>query len=211
MRLLFLGVLFSVINFFIKGKRGIYLMFLGILIVMGFQGKAGHDYIGYEYYFSLINSSVDSQYYTDYIESGWILLNKLFSFANFPIFVFFISFIQYLILVCFVGKYVSRNVWVNFAFFLFFFTQSFLGFQLSGLRQGFAIELLVFSFICVDKRRYVWALLSALFMYNIHHSSLVAVPFLVLFYLYTKGHFHKIEKYFHSKIIIIFPIIFVIL
>lgn len=208
MRLILLGFIFVIINFLFKGKRGTYFMFLGILLVMGLQGKAGFDYLAYEIEFMLLNSS--SNVDVDQTEICWIWLNKLFSFADFYVLVFFISLIQYLVLVKFVNKYVCGVLWKNFAFFIFYFTQSFLGFQISGLRQGLAIELLVLTFILIENKQYLMSILCTIIMYNIHHSSLLIIPFIILFYIYRKNDF-AINYKFDKNIIKILPILFVVL
>lgn len=206
MRLLLLGFIFVIINLFFKGKKGTYLMFLGILIVMGLQGKAGWDYLEYEINFILFKPPFFIDNHNT--EICWLWLYRLFSFTEFPVLVFFVSFVQYLILVIFVNKYIKVSIWKNFAFFLFFFTQSFLGFQISALRQGLAIELLALSFILIADKKYILAILCTIAMYNIHRSSLLTIPFIILFYFYCRYSNKDIVKD-RIGIIKILPIIFI--
>ena len=205
MKLLIIGLISFLVNFFTRKGTSAFLLFFGAFLVMGFQGKAGWDYLDYEKSFFKIREGT----YNGYTESGWYLLNEYFPYSSFPVLVCFISFVQYLILALVVDKYVPGKIWRNFSFFLFFFTQSFLGFQLTGLRQGLATELLLLIYLLIDDRKYCLALFFTWIMYNIHNSSLLCAPFILLFILIKFIAKSKNELNIKNKIQVIVPFLFV--
>ena len=209
MKLLFLGLFFSIINCFVRGKKSVYIVFLGVLLVMGFQGKAGYDYLSYEKNFNLIGSNIININNNEF-ELGWYLLNSLFSHAEIPFsfFVLFIAFVQYLILCKFVSAYVRKSAWYNFSFVLFFFVISYLGFQLTGLRQGFAIELIALAFFLLDnavkKKNLLLGYTFFLIAYSMHHSALVILPFLILFTVKRNLSFFDSSRFLYIMCIVFF-------
>ena len=149
---------------------------------MGLQCNVSGDYYSYmEDYnkLKLFNADV-SQIRS---EVGWFYLMKVLSqFFSFEFFVFFISTIEYLILSCFINKYVDKD-FRYVAGLIFFFFMNMMLFQMKGMRQGFAIELFLASFMLVDSKKYLLALSIALLSVFIHKTSIVVIPFLLLIFL----------------------------
>ncbi len=170
-------------------KYSPYWGFLFVLLIMGLQSGVNGDYYGYFDYFNDLKSG--SFYPQSDIEFGWALLNKIFSFTPFPVFLFAISFLQYVILSKFVKIYIP-GPYQFIAAILFFFTFSFMLLQMKAIRQGLAVELCVAAFMYLDNKK-LWAtLLLVLLAFSIHNSSLIITPFIILFFCSKK--FHWFEK-----------------
>lgn len=173
-------------------KYSPYQGFLFVLLIMGLQSGVNGDYYGYLDYNNDLKSG--SYYLQNDMEVGWELLNKIFSFIPFPVFLFAISFLQYVILSKFVKKYIPGS-YQYIAAVLFFFTFSFMLLQMKAIRQGLAIELSIAAFMYMDDRK-LWASLLLVFAaFSIHNSSLIITPFIILFFCSKKYH------WFEKKII----------
>jgi hypothetical protein len=165
-----------------------------VLLIMGLQSGVEGDYYGYENAFKEAQTWGSLNYHDT--EVGWYFLIKIFSFSSFPVFIFAISFLQYIILSKFVKRYISGS-YQYIAAILFFFTFSFMLLQMKAIRQGLAVELCVAAFMYMDKKKFWASLLLVLAAYSIHNSSLIIAPFIILYYCSKK--FHWFEKKISKK------------
>jgi len=159
---------------------------------MGFQSGVEGDYYGYFDEYNEIQQGVP--FLGHETEMAWFFLNKTFSFVSFPVFIFIISVLQYLILSNFVKKFVSKPYQYIGAI-LFYFTFSFMLLQMKAIRQGLAVEFSIMAFIYVDNKNIWKPVFLILAAYCIHNSSIIIAPFIIWY------HFSKKFSWFERKIL----------
>lgn len=113
-------------------------------------------------------------------EVGWIFLNKLFGFHNgFYFMVAFMNIVEGIIYYKFIKRFVPKRM-CFWAFFLYVFTYKYYLLNFSMMRQGFAMTLVLLSFLFFCKKKYIMTLVILAIAISIHTSSLIIVPFLML-------------------------------
>jgi hypothetical protein len=161
---------------------------------MGFQSGVPGDYDNYQNifnYLKLENISLSSIR----AEKGWIYLNQAFGIiGSFPLLIFCISLVQYLILAKFVNLY-TDNRFRFIAGLIFYFSLNMMLFQMKGLRQGLAVDLCVASMICLANNKFLWSALIAFIACFMHTSTLLFIPFIIL-YILIKDSFFLNRKIF---------------
>lgn len=147
---------------------------------MGFQSNVPGDYYGYQEIYNSISNGLSN--FSNYREDvGWLYLNYVIGqIANFKVFILLLSAIETLILAKFIDKYTLEK-YRYIAGVLFFFSMNMMLFQMKGLRQGFAIELLLASIFFINDRKYIKSLCVTILAVLMHKSSILAIPYLLLF------------------------------
>lgn len=155
-----------------------------LIMAYGIRYDYGNDYLGYQnIFYACGSSSLNSlQKMFPRLELGWMYLNKLFSGVDFSVFVFFLTFIQFTAVGWFIGRYVNRQYqWMILAIYLF--TPSMMLTQLSMLRQGLVIQMVLFGYYFIEKKQPLLFLLLTLLATRIHTSAYAAMPMIFLPYL----------------------------
>lgn len=185
MKLLIIGFIFLLFSYWGRKKYDSYLWLLFVLLVMGLQSNVGGDYVSYkEMYDGLALRETPRSHL--YVEVGWYYMTKfLAQYMSFELFVFLLSLVEYLILARFINRYVKKP-YRFVAGLIFFFNMNMMLFQMKGMRQGFAIELVLAAFILFDSRKLLAGLGVSALAVSMHTSSLVVVPFILLFYFIKK-------------------------
>ena len=187
------GILLIIVSLATEKKYKSYIGFAFVFLIMGFQSGVEGDFMGYmqEYYGLSVSEVVDSRTIED--EPVFPYLMKFFGyFAPDWMFILLMSLFECFVLERFVSRY-ANGPYQFIAAILFFFTFNMMLLQMKVLRQGLAIELMLAAFLLMERRRkkFPWVpALLAVVAYFTHNSSLVAAPFLILFYFATrKEHF----------------------
>ena len=187
MILLLLGILFFVYSYLTQKKYSLVFGILVILVIMGFQSNVLSDYRHYQEAYLYIQRYGQVDLRTALDEPLWTGMFYAFSkIVPFWFFILFLSAIQCYILYIFIKKYCkNRYMWL--AACLFYFTFNMMLLQMYVIRQSLAINIVLLAFITVDRRKKLWLpLVFSLMAYLIHNSSIVALPFLLLYYYYTR-------------------------
>ncbi len=148
----------------------------------------GNDYNSYYLGWNSMNSlsffDVFSPNLTVYgrnsLELGWVLLNSLFGFDNgFYCMVAFLNLIEGVIYYKFIRRFAPKKLYF-WSFATYVFTFKFYLLNFSMMRQGFAMTLVLLSFIYFCDRRFIKMALTLAAAVSVHTSALIVTPFFVL-------------------------------
>lgn len=182
------GILLIVVSLFTEKKYRPYIGFAFVFLIMGFQSNVQGDFMAYMDDFYKIQSLGVSNAPSSDREPFHPFLMKLFSWGPWWLFVAIISLFQTVVLTKFVNKYCEKKgQWL--AAIIFFFTFNLMLLQMKAMRQGVAVELIVLAFLLIDKKeiRLPWPSLFLVYIaYLTHNTSLVALPFILFFWIVLK-------------------------
>lgn len=183
MIILVVGILLILYGTLTK-KYSIWVGMLFVLLIMGFQEGVPGDYEAYKINFETggsmvgtINSSVKEDEYA-FI---WIL-NTLPRYLNYHTYVLITSIIQCLIMTLFI-KEVGDKRYHKFGVLLVFFTITIMMLRMKAMRQGYAVDLMLLSFLLLYKRRYLLSLLPMVLAYGFHNSVTLMMPFYIVLWI----------------------------
>lgn len=182
--LICIGLLF-IGNNVLKLKNNLMPGIVGILTVFfGIRYRYGNDFRMYERIFDYINHSTNMQVEVAYprVEYGWILLNRMFSFTDFSVLVFLLTFIQFAVFGWFVYKFVDRKrQWIAMA--LYLFTPSLMLVELSMMRQMLAMSIMTLGVPSMLKKKWIPMLLLTILAAQFHRSAWIGIILIVYPYL----------------------------
>lgn len=168
-----------------KCNNGLALGFIILTIIMGLRFEYGNDFISYSVKFTQNNNisfSFSDLRKGEIEDPIWFLLNRLFSPLGFQCLVAFVTSVNSFAYYCLIKKELPSNL-LPLGLFIYFFTASFFPMELSMLRQGLAMALIVLSVpYILDKEKVRPLVLLALAM-GIHSSALICMPFILLLYI----------------------------
>lgn len=162
------------------------LAFFLVTILQVIHYDYGTDYMGYLADHMLYNKSWKRLFYLRRIghgafkDMGWVLLQRCFPGEyGFFLFVGIISIIQNYIYYVLIKDYVVlKDRWKAMSIYLF--TTNYYVLNFSGLRQGFAVALCVWSMLLASKDKLWRAIAVTLLAASIHVSASVFLPILLL-------------------------------
>lgn len=180
-----LVILIMVVANQLKVKRNVLPGVVAILIMFfGIRYRYGNDFFTY----SVIFNKVASMSYNiarlsmPDMETGWILLNKLFAPLGFPSLIFFLTAVQFSTAGWFIAKYVDRKYqWAIMALYLFW--PNLMLTDLSMLRQSLAISVIMMASPCIFKKRWIRFLLFVFIATQFHRSAYIGLTFPLIFML----------------------------
>lgn len=182
--------------------------FLVIFVIMAFQSNIEGDFAGYMYDFDRgITTGTASD------EPVWQFLYKSLRPIGSLAFNILLTFFELVVLFKLVRRYaVSRYLFLVAV--LFFFTNSMMMIYMKAIRQTCAMTLcllpFLFDYTKIKKCRWLFVLMPLIIATNIHNSSVVYLPILVL--LYMQIEFKIFEKpFFEVKRKMLFPITMTVL
>lgn len=166
-------------------KNGLMIGLIVVTIIMSLRFDYGHDYISYSIKFVDNNDfsfSISDLRNGEIEDPIWFLLNRLFAPLGFQWLVAFVTSVNSLAYYFLIKKELPSHLW-SFGLFIYFFTSSFFPMELSMMRQGLAMALIVLAVpFIIDKEKVRPLVFLALAM-GIHSSALICVPFILLLYL----------------------------
>lgn len=209
---LYIYIIISIIAWFeIKGllpKNKIFLYFvLSIFVfIAGFRYETGVDWAGYsDYYDETV--ALDEAFNKDNfkhifvtLDVGYALLNSIVKMFNGGIQVIF--FVVSLLSSILLWKNLKRYTVYVITGMLIYYSFYFFIFDMSGLRQGLAIQIIIFAFQYLEKRNFSKYLLYILLATSIHWSAFI------LILIYFINPYKKIK--FHSYIFFISLFVFIL-
>ena len=183
MIILFIGIMLILYGVLAK-KFSIWVGISFVLIIMGFQEGIPGDYMSYKYNFEsmgslvgTIQSSVKEGEYTFL----WIL-HSLPPIMGFHSFVLLTSLIQCLIMAIFI-KAISDKRFQYFGVFVAFFTIQIMLLKMKAMRQGYAVDMMLLSYLLLYKRRYVISIVPMVIAFGFHNSMMLVIPFYIVLWI----------------------------
>lgn len=187
------GILLILYGFLSKQKYSVWVGILFVLLIMGFQEGVPGDYQGYQMRFNSGGSDGTSGGSVKLTEFSFILITTTLSkFMDFHWFVLLSSFCQCLIFALLIKSYVDKKHWY-FGVLLVFFTVNIMLLQMKAMRQGYAVDMLLLAYLLLDRRKYLWSILSMIIAFGFHNSSSVAIPFFLIYFIIF-FFFHRHDK-----------------
>lgn len=184
-----ISLLFVFFSRYEKRIPWIKLAFFIIVFVACIHYNYGNDYKGYYWNWEFISKnslktllSVSRFNFHNYAkpEIGWIVLNRIFRFRNgFYYMVAVLNIIEGAIYYRFIKKFVPQKLFF-WSFFLYVFTYKYYLLNFSMMRQGFAMTLVLLSFMYFCDKKYIKMTLVLAISISIHSASIVLIPVFVL-------------------------------
>lgn len=177
----FIDVFLAWLNNVIKTKNNFFmkLSLLFLIIISGLRWEVGIDYLSY----LLIFQKIKIGDYSLGKEIGYTFLNKIFCLFDLPfnIMLTFIAIVNTLLFYKFI-KFFSTNKknYYIYIFIYLFFTVYY--FSLSGIRQGIAIHLLLYSLIFIYKNQLKKSSFIILIGIFFHKSILLLYGYTIILY-----------------------------
>ena len=166
-------------------NKGLAFGFIVLTIVMGLRFEYGNDFISYSVKFTQNNNlsfSLSDLQKGEIEDPIWFLLNRLFGHLGFQWLVAFVTSVNSFAYYCLIKKELPSHLW-PFGLFIYFFTASFFPMELSMMRQGLAMALIVLAVPYIIDKEKVRPLVLLALAIGIHSSALICVPFILLLYL----------------------------
>ena len=184
-----ISLLFVILSKFEKRIDWFKLAFLIVIFVACIHYNYGNDYKGYYWNWtfisenslkSLLSASRFSFYNYAKPETGWIVLNKIFSFKNgFYYMVAALNIIEGVIYYKFIKKFVPQKLYV-WAFFLYIFTYKYYLLNFSMMRQGFSMAIVLLSFMYFCDKSYKKTIIAIAIAVSIHSAAIIMIPVFII-------------------------------
>lgn len=154
-------------------KYSIWAGMLLVFFIMGFQENCFTDYPSYklDYENKTLGYTIKE---TEFVYL-W-LWNLCSDFINFHLFVTLTSFFQCIIIGLMIKKYVIRR-YQFFSVLIVYFTFNIMLIQMTAMRQGYAVEMLLLAYYLLGNHKYLYSLLAAICAFGFHNSAMIAMPF----------------------------------
>lgn len=183
------AILFVFLGKYEKRINCLKIAFIIVTFVACIHYNYGNDYRAYYYTWNIIrtnslktlflSTSLDYMNY-DKPEIGWVLLNKAFGFNNgFYCMVAVINILEGVIYYKFIRRFVPQKLYF-WSFFLYVFTNEYYLLNFSMMRQGFAMTLVLLSFMYFCNKNYKVTFIILAIAVAMHVSAIVVLPFFVI-------------------------------
>lgn len=180
-----IAIIFTILDSLKIIKGGMKLGFILVTIASMIRYDYGNDYMGYYRDFQIFtNLSFNdiltfSELFKDVGWSLFCLIFKIFGKYGFYILVALISVFTNIVYYKFIIDNVDRRHF-GLAMFVYLFTFDMFTLQLSMIRQGLAIAILVLSFYYIKRGKLLVPLLLCLVAMSFHKTAVVFLPFIFL-------------------------------
>ena len=178
-------ILLAYLEYKKKCNNGLALGFIVLTIIMGLRFEYGNDFISYSVKFIQNNNfsfSFSDLKKCEIEDPIWFLLNRLFGSFGFQWFVAFVTIVNSFAYYYLIKKEFPPHLWPV-GLFIYFFTSSFFPMELSMMRQGLAMALIVLAVPYIIDKEMVRPLVLLVLAMGIHSSALICMPFILLLYL----------------------------
>lgn len=154
-----------------------------------------------ETYVQIFMSAPSRNVSTDYLEKGWVILNKVI-YAISPTKTMFFFVVGAIALTCFfkVTKRYSKNICLSI---IIYYMMCFYFSLMNQQRCDMAICICMVAFVFLYERKYFWSVLITLFASTMHKSALVFLLF-IIFDLCIKKYSKKIFTFFGLAVAFVF-------
>ena len=184
MTILVVGILLIIYGIIAKQKYSVWVGMFFVLLIMGFQEGIPGDYMEYKDIYKSGTVDVGTMFSTAKEgEFAYIWTNETLSmFMNFHWFVLITAIIQCLAMGLMIKNYAIKN-YQFYGVLLIFFTFYIMMIQMKAMRQGYAIDMLLFAYYLLGKRKFIWSLIPVVLAYGFHNSSIIAIPFFLILWI----------------------------
>lgn len=199
MTILFVGVLLILYGVLSSKKFSVGVGILFVLLIMGFQEGVPGDYDNYYYAFEHGGKDFGNGMFIKETEFVYSFFAYFFStFLSFHSFVFVTSLLQCLVFSALIKKYANRR-YQFFGVFLIFFTYNIMLLQMKAMRQGYAVDCMLFAYYLLDRKKYFWSLITVGIAYGFHNTGIFSVPFFLLLFILKLQNERNKEKKVHNN------------
>lgn len=184
---------------FSKLSSNFYGLIIAVMMVLfaGLRNKVGTDWIAYN----------DAYFYKNWdVELGYSFLNDLFSDLNLPynLFLLFLNLISIYLYYSTLKKYISFFV----ISLLIFFSDYYMYYNLSGIRQAIAISIVIYSIRFLIEKNFTKFLLTIIFACFFHVTSIIFIgAYFIPFRKANKKEIYLAIAFFFSISFLIFAIL----
>lgn len=192
-------------NSFKKYSKGLFGVFIVLLIFTAIRYDFGYDYLMYKDEFRIINSTPSSNWVLGMkrLELGWVLLNKLFGFLGFYYLIAFLALLYCSVFYFFIKTTLSKELY-PIAILFFLITPGIFIIHQILLRQTVALLLFLTAILLIEnKKNIIWSIVLVLLASLFHKSALLFLPIIFTKYLTVK----KNHIYF---LVILYFVIFIV-
>ena len=179
MIILIVGTLLIIYGIVSQKKYSVGVGMFFVFLIMGFQENCITDYPGYKSEF--MSGTVGYTVKETEFAFRW-LWGISSSIMNFHAFVMITSLLQCVAMGYMIKEYAERR-YQYFGVLLVFFTFNIMLIQMTAMRQGYAVDVLLFAYFLLGKRKYIGSLITAFIAYGFHNSVLIALPFFIAIWL----------------------------
>lgn len=166
--------------FCFTGSREIRLSSIGIILIIialfsGFRDGVGVDTSAYIYIYDQIRDYGTTSFA---VEKGFLYLNKFVLLFSQNVHIFF--FLVFCITLFFTQKFLHYFVpekYIGFCFLVFISSSFYFVYALSGIRQGIAIGIVLYSFKYIVERKALRFFVLSLLAVCFHFSAVIVFPF----------------------------------
>lgn len=158
-----------------------------VFLIMGFQENCFTDYPGYKdnYNDKITGYTIKEEEFA----YKWLWM-KCSALMSFHLFVTLTSLVQCLIIGLIIRKFAAIKFYY-FAVLIVFFTFNIMLIQMTAMRQGYAVEMLILAYYLLDKQKYLISILTVIIAYGFHNSVIVAIPFFIVLLIIMLIHREK--------------------
>lgn len=178
------GIILILVTLFSGCKLKPIYGFLVIFVIMAFQSNIEGDFVSYMQDF---DNGVTAR--TASVEPMWQFLNRSLRPIGSLAFNILLTLFELVVLFRLVKKYTETR-YIFLVAILFFFTNSMMMIYMKAIRQtcamSFCLLPFLFDYAKIHKGRWLYVFIPLLIAVNIHNSSLICLPILLLFYMQLK-------------------------
>ncbi len=197
-------------NSFYNSPVEFFFSLLPIIFLTGLRYGIGTDYFSYKSIYNSLHEVSFSKYLENhfdgvgeyYVEIGWYILNRFFSF-NFPSLLFIVQ----IIIFSFLYKglaFFKGNVSVPLAIMIYCFTQ--LVYSWNGMRFAIAVVIVFSGFKYIVHRSFIKWVAIVLLAMTFHKTSIVCLPFYFMAEFNSKK-FNKARNFLLFLFVVFFPVL----
>ena len=189
------AILIMVYSYFIKDrKKFVILVSIQLFLIMALRSnmlgvdlpsyELGYNYIGHLSFEELLSGiggharETPGALFVSYFEGGYSIFNWICAHLgmDFHGFLVICAAINISSVGYFIYKY-SKKPWLSF---VIFSTFGFYTFFFGIIRQGLALSMMLLSYCCLDKKKYILTAILLFLAFNIHHTALLSLPLLLI-------------------------------
>lgn len=197
MIILLVGIILILYGLVSKQKYSVGVGMFFVFLIMGFQENCITDYP--EYKSEFLSGTVGYTVKETEFAFRW-LWGISSSIISFHAFVMITSLLQCIAMGYMIKEYAERR-FQYFGVLLVFFTFNIMLIQMTAMRQGYAVDVLLFAYLLLGKRKYIGSLITALIAYGFHNSALIALLFFI--FIWGLTFLNRKEKHFQSQPVIV--------
>ncbi|WP_420810418.1 EpsG family protein [Halobacillus ihumii] len=159
-------------------KPLLFISFLILAAIQGFRWDVGTDF---ELYLNIFNSSPHITYSSDFVEIGYLYINKFFNILG-------LNFQSFLIIVAIIinFNFIKGSIVLSkdpISVFYFYVTTGIYFSTFNTIRQSIVVSVLFLSLTLIRDKKFLKFSAIVFLLFLIHRSALLAFSFIILYYI----------------------------